>query len=831
MQTWQDKDKANSPDADSGVVEPAQKAAIKRAVSASVPAWANASAEALPAGLQAKLTVNRPGDVYEREADRVAEQVMRMSGGKSPATRKDISLMLKANSGEQVTHEAPPIVNQALSGNGQPLDADTQEVMGARFGTDFNHVRVHADEQAKDSAQAIHARAYTVGSDVVFGEGQYQPGTQDGQRLIAHELTHVVQQGGGVTGANIFTSPGVKSVQRFSPPGHLESTLVGLKDSYSAEDIGQIEAANWERDFSQGPPRITNVVIAWTDVKLSAMQNNGVPSPKLVAIFRERVETALGVGLMDLKNEQGLGGYRSWEHMDNPDAKAETDANQRWYGKIGKMRLEEGALPGYILDSRAYIKDNIIAAVDTYRKEKHIGGGLGASFDPWEGVKRPEGYRDPQHMTEADLNDPQVLPRTPIASEAAEMAKAVGAKSSGATLSHLTADHLGRAMHAMQDFFAHSTWLARAMALKAGREPDQPLITGTFNMEDKVQSFGYKLLAVAELLQRDYDFLLKIYSLQSEKDIRPQKNPLTAQSTTLVGEIYDVTSAAHTVRDQQAAGRARIEDYALSKTLIEQLAVKGRHMVERGTREAPRTAHARIAKDEPEESGYRDALVLAAEADKMVIAPLRAIMDNPDDEAAKKQLADILLLVDVIIEQPGTEHPLYKKVIAQEFQKTYDKPEIMSLKRVRYERGEQKASGSSPGQIDSQGDKRFILYDLAVNQAQLKPMYEQFLRELVDRFQLDQEYPRAFIRLVEGYSDLVDVEKVNASLRRMRADAVAQFLMIKLRVPASNVDVVRGASVGGLITSNTTPAGRALNRGVVVELEKVTTPRTRRKSP
>ncbi len=197
MQTWQDKDKANNSDTDTEVVKPVQKAAIKSTAMMQVPAWSNASESALPSGLQAKLTINQPGDVYEQEADRVAEQVMRMADGGSPGARKDMSLMRKANIGEHATHEAPPIVNQALSSNGQPLEAGTQEAMGARFGQDFDHVRVHADGHAAESAQAIHAWAYTVGSDVVFGEGQYQPGTSEGQRLLAHELTHVVQQGAG----------------------------------------------------------------------------------------------------------------------------------------------------------------------------------------------------------------------------------------------------------------------------------------------------------------------------------------------------------------------------------------------------------------------------------------------------------------------------------------------------------------------------------------------------------------------------------------------------------------------------------------------------------
>ena len=90
---------------------------------------------------------------------------------------------------------APPIVQQVLRSPGEPLDVLTRAFMEARFGHDFSRVRVHADPLAAESARSVNARAYTVGRDVVFAEGQYGPRTLDERRLLAHELTHVVQQG------------------------------------------------------------------------------------------------------------------------------------------------------------------------------------------------------------------------------------------------------------------------------------------------------------------------------------------------------------------------------------------------------------------------------------------------------------------------------------------------------------------------------------------------------------------------------------------------------------------------------------------------------------
>jgi len=104
----------------------------------------------------------------------------------------------------QFMHEAlsitvPPVVHQVLRSPGKPLDAATRAVMEPRVGHDFSRIKVHTGAQAADSARAVNALAYTVGQDVVFGHGQYQPGSGDGQRLIAHELTHTIQQGGGTS--------------------------------------------------------------------------------------------------------------------------------------------------------------------------------------------------------------------------------------------------------------------------------------------------------------------------------------------------------------------------------------------------------------------------------------------------------------------------------------------------------------------------------------------------------------------------------------------------------------------------------------------------------
>jgi len=104
---------------------------------------------------------------------------------------------LSTNGAEPAT--VPPIVHEVLRLPGQRLDQQTRALFEPRFGHDFSKVRVHADAKAAESAKAVNALAYTVGHDIVFGHGQFSPNTNQGQWLLAHELTHAVQQWPGMT--------------------------------------------------------------------------------------------------------------------------------------------------------------------------------------------------------------------------------------------------------------------------------------------------------------------------------------------------------------------------------------------------------------------------------------------------------------------------------------------------------------------------------------------------------------------------------------------------------------------------------------------------------
>jgi Domain of unknown function (DUF4157) len=170
----------------------------------------------LPITIQPKLIIGDVDAPLEREADRVADQVTRMPDPKFTIAPTPLQIsrkceaceeqelqMLKSEPGgpPRATGKSPSVLHHVLRSPGQQLDAATRAYFEPRFGRDFSRVRVHSDARAAESAEALHALAYTVRQNIVFGTGQYRPELASGKLLLAHELTHVVQQ----------TSPAVKA--------------------------------------------------------------------------------------------------------------------------------------------------------------------------------------------------------------------------------------------------------------------------------------------------------------------------------------------------------------------------------------------------------------------------------------------------------------------------------------------------------------------------------------------------------------------------------------------------------------------------------------------
>ena len=162
------------------------------------------------------------------ERDLAGEVGRALAAGEAGHLGSDALLHLQRSAGnsgvvqllgdEQEAADGSPVKDVVGRGGGQPLEGDLQSDMEGRFGADFSGVRVHTDGQAAASASSVNAHAYTVGNDIVFGSGRYDPASPTGQRTIAHELTHVVQQRSGP----VDGTPAAGGIQLSNPADRFE---------------------------------------------------------------------------------------------------------------------------------------------------------------------------------------------------------------------------------------------------------------------------------------------------------------------------------------------------------------------------------------------------------------------------------------------------------------------------------------------------------------------------------------------------------------------------------------------------------------------------------
>jgi len=156
--------------------------------------------------VQTKLKIGEPGDRYEQEADFVADKVMSMPDpqveglGGSEEDQDGLFLQKEmATTPSEAAHSPGGRVGIPKEG-GEPLPVSEKAFFETRFGFDFSDARIHTGSAASETAQALQAKAFTADRHIVFGSGQYAPGTADGRKLMAHELTHFIQQRPGRAG-------------------------------------------------------------------------------------------------------------------------------------------------------------------------------------------------------------------------------------------------------------------------------------------------------------------------------------------------------------------------------------------------------------------------------------------------------------------------------------------------------------------------------------------------------------------------------------------------------------------------------------------------------
>jgi Domain of unknown function (DUF4157) len=260
---------------------------------------------------QPKLIINQPNDAYEVEADAMADKVMRMempSNGlqlkplpissvqrKCAHCEEEKKMQRKEMNGSETTADTGlESYVSGLQSGGQALSAEARSFYEPRFGYDFSSVKVHTDSVAAKSAQSINALAYTSGNNIVFNSGQYSPNTDNGKRLLGHELTHVVQQGGVIsniapciqremkfefqTKNKIWRNDGVHSPvlleRKYGPKDYLVKGASGVRMESETRGVIEFETG-WSRKWNKLEEEIKEAAVMIADINAAPTGSSG----------------------------------------------------------------------------------------------------------------------------------------------------------------------------------------------------------------------------------------------------------------------------------------------------------------------------------------------------------------------------------------------------------------------------------------------------------------------------------------------------------------------------------------------------------------------------
>lgn len=298
--------------------------------------------------------VAEPNDAYEQEADRVANRVMDGDSvqavwslsripvepaiqrkcacggsGQCDECKDEHKIQRKANGplpslSQDGSISASAGVDRALAHPGTSLNRSLEFEMARRFGYDFSRVRVHTGAVAEQSSRELNARAYTVGHNIVFGAGQFAPDTREGKRLLAHELTHVVQQHGGA-GERIQRAPDGASGTSVKALDSLEE----VANRIARLAIGESSAAMKAVNLKGGPGPVISVVRNVKTGKIYVGLNTGTPTKMTksieAAIKAQRGRIAAGEVKVVHTAADAVGGHAEVNALNSAEKEAQAE--------------------------------------------------------------------------------------------------------------------------------------------------------------------------------------------------------------------------------------------------------------------------------------------------------------------------------------------------------------------------------------------------------------------------------------------------------------------------------------------------------------------------
>lgn len=424
-----------------------------------------------------KLTINEPGDKYEQEADAIADQVMHMKEPVSttgdeglvqakPLNNVAIQPKCAACEEEKTQHpsmeeelgQSGPLMRKSIAGGGYaaspqlasqlsstkgggvPLPDKTLASMNHAFNSDFSTVRIHTGDHAAEMSQAIRAKAFTHGSDIYFNKGKFAPETREGKHLLAHELTHVGQQ---------QVNPGL--IQRGEAPVHedIEKTATAGIDERLQDEM---YVGNWMRDHSQFNTATAHGIISKIPKKLSVPGGDKIGAKGaediIIAVIRSLAFLHFGP---DLTNQavtrENIGVYTPEQHVDNPMGTSAADHLVR-DSQSGLLR------PGLPQNE---VQNQGSGFATTYNEDRDRDMQLAGKAFPGLQAENPELFR----VSDAGLTN-HIYNATEWVKEQLGMAMVAGESATGRM-------YLGTALHAVEDYFAHSNFIEVALNSVIGK--------------------------------------------------------------------------------------------------------------------------------------------------------------------------------------------------------------------------------------------------------------------------------------------------------------------------------------------------------------------------
>lgn len=563
-------------------------------------------------------------------------------------------------------------------------------------GFDLSAVTIHYDS-ARAGGAGVHG--LTVGREVHLAPG-ISPGTPYGDHVLAHELGHVVQQSTGRRGSrhcleadaelvarsrstaaagslDLLPAPRRLAVQHFDPRYHRTSVVDGLAGSdFSADEIGLIYAANWERDLSQVHPALGNVILEWKAVKLAA--HEGHLTETGITAFHRACQAVLSAG-KGLLSTTSYGDSAFYEHLDNPAEHAKELA-----AALDGLNLSR--LPDHLFISREYIKEMLFDAAQLNHRD--LAGGYTATAALNSRIVRAR--LGPGQGTVGK----GALPSGAVAAETAVQVRRSGGAGSGSRLNPESLALIGRASHALEDFWAHSNFVELAIG-QVEYEFDG-LTTATVGTADDAHALAHHVRGLADEIAAEISLVDRVAGRRSSNPRPdqvqvgsrrpPEHDSFLGDLVRAAGELpFIVASAPRALvggwtRGGLSGALARgvvslggsWNGVLLLRTVSELLEESTQAIQEKVI--GDRQAHGLLAKDQP---GHDDdaagnlktirfefAHALSVAADRMVTARLKEVVNAPDAVTADQRLTKIYLVLDQLISDPDAAHPLHDVITA-----------------------------------------------------------------------------------------------------------------------------------------------------------------------